>query len=274
MAKKTGFEDLFGSDFGKLGVERLEQLNALAKELKSNLKSAASDLQSNVKGTSFKGGDDVEKFKKQKADAKTIIDQLNAAEKAELATQQKLAQLRSENAKATAAYNLEIKEQNQLLKENAILESKTATQYEKNIVLLNRLSKEIKGLGGLDKAPKALADQFSKVHAEVESAEQSVKDFKRNVGNYTSATAELKALTKQLIDLELAGQRDTQAFRDMQKKAAELKDTISDVKTEIKNMASDTRTIDGMVGAVNLLANSYQVLEGLSALVGDNSEEW
>jgi len=274
MAKKTGFEDLFGDDFGKLGIERLEQLNAIAKELKSNLKSAASEMQSNVKGTQFKGGDDVEKFKKQKAEAKLIIDQLNAAEKAELATQQKLAQLRTENAAATAAYNKEIKDQNQLLKENAILESKTATQYEKNIVLLNRLSKEIKGLGGLDKAPKALADQFSKVRAEVDHAEQSVKEFQRNVGNYSSATAELKDLTRQLIDLERAGQRDSAAFREMQQKAAELKDTIGDVKAEIKAMASDTRTIDGMVGAVNLLANGFQVLEGVSALVGDNSEEW
>ena len=60
----------------------------------------------------------------------------------------------------------------------------------------------------------------------------------------------------------------------MRQRAAELKDTISDTKAEIKTMASDTRTIDGMVGTVNLLANAYQVAEGALVLLGENSEEW
>lgn len=270
MAKKTAFDDLFSDDFGKLGLQRLEELNALAITLRENLKSSAQTLSAKNRGSnpSTAGGakeiettkKEVEALKKQSEELAKIQERLNKAT--------------GEAAKEQSAYNLELKRQNQINKENAILESEKSTQYEKNVVLLNRLSKQIMALGGTDKAPKELANEFNRLFGEVKNAEESVKRFQRNVGNYASATAELKALTQQLIALELAGQRDSAAFREMQMRAAELKDTISDTKQEIKNMASDTRTIDGMVGAVNLLASSYQVLEGVSALVGDNSEEW
>jgi hypothetical protein len=274
MAKKTAFEDLFSDDFGKLGIERLQQLLVLAKELQASLKMAGNQLSKEIGSSKVQGSEDVAKHNKQLQDKKRIIDELTAAEAKELAIQKRIAELNTDNAKATAGYNLELKRQNQLLNENAILEDKNSTQYEKNIVLLNRLTKEVKGLGGLNKAPKAVADEFNRLQKEVEETEQSVKDFKRNVGNYSSATAELKALTRQLVDLELAGQRDSKAFREMQIRAAQLKDTISDTKAEINAMASDTRTIEGLTGAISLLAGGYEVVEGLSAVMGGNTEEW
>ena len=270
MAKKTAFDDLFSDDFGKLGLQRLEELNAMALTLKENLKASAQTLSAKVRGASpstASGAKEIENTKKEVEDLKK-----QSAELAKI--QEKLNKATSDAAKEQAQYNLELKRQNQLNRENAILESEKSTQYEKNVVLLNRLSKQIMALGGTDKAPKELADEFNRLFGEVKNAEESVKRFQRNVGNYASATAELKALTKQLIDLELAGQRDSAAFREMQKRAAELKDTISDTKAEISNMASDTKTIDGLVGSVNLLANGFQVFEGVMALTGETSEEW
>ncbi len=270
MAKKTAFDDLFSDDFGKLGLQRLEELNAMALTLKENLKASAQTLSAKVRGASpstASGAKEIENTKKEVEDLKK-----QSAELAKI--QEKLNKATSDAAKEQAQYNLELKRQNQLNRENAILESEKSTQYEKNVVLLNRLSKQIMALGGTDKAPKELADEFNRLFGEVKNAEESVKRFQRNVGNYASATAELKALTKQLIDLELAGQRDSAAFREMQKRAAELKDTISDTKAEISNMASDTKTIDGLVGSVNLLANGFQVAEGAMALMGESGEEW
>lgn len=270
MAKKTAFDDLFSDDFGKLGLQRLEELNAMALTLKENLKASAQTLSAKVRGASpstASGAKEIENTKKE-------VEDLKKQSEALAKIQEKLNKATSDAAKEQAQYNLELKRQNQLNRENAILESEKSTQYEKNVVLLNRLSKQIMALGGTDKAPKELADEFNRLFGEVKNAEESVKRFQRNVGNYASATAELKALTKQLIDLELAGQRDSAAFREMQKRAAELSDTISDTKAEIKNMASDTKTIDGLVGSVNLLANGFQVFEGVMALTGETSEEW
>ena len=270
MAKKTAFDDLFSDDFGKLGLQRLEELNAMALTLKENLKASAQTLSAKVRGASpstASGAKEIENTKKEVEDLKK-----QSAELAKI--QERLNKATSDAAKEQAQYNLELKRQNQLNRENAILESEKSTQYEKNVVLLNRLSKQIMALGGTDKAPKELADEFNRLFGEVKNAEESVKRFQRNVGNYASATAELKDLTKQLIDLELAGQRDSAAFREMQKRAAELKDTISDTKAEISNMASDTKTIDGLVGSFNLLANGFQVAEGAMALMGESGEEW
>jgi hypothetical protein len=65
----------------------------------------------------------------------------------------------------------------------------------------------------------------------------------------TSAKTRLRELQKTLADMALAGQDGTKAFRDMEREAGKLKDQIGDTQQRIKNLASDTRTIDTFVGA-------------------------
>ena len=67
MAKKTAFDDLFSDDFGKLGLQRLEELNAMALTLKENLKASAQTLSAKVRGASpstASGAKEIENTKK------------------------------------------------------------------------------------------------------------------------------------------------------------------------------------------------------------------
>lgn len=282
-------EDIIAKDAFTSAVEEAKELLKVVTDIQNALKTKAKQSTDGFAIASPQTLDDVAKLTKQIEDLKKEIEALNAVKKQQKKAEEELTQIEKERAALRAKLNklnsddieqntelnLLIKQQNQANKERIILNSNMTTTYEKQVTRLAQIKRELKTLSAEGKqAPAELLSEFKKLDGSVRKAEESVKEFHRSIGNYSSATAELKDLTKQLIDLERAGQRDTAAFRDMRQRAAELKDTISDTKAEIKTMASDTRTIDGMVGTVNLLANAYQVAEGASALLGENSKEW
>ena len=63
----------------------------------------------------------------------------------------------------------------------------------------------------------------------------------------TSAKQRLRELQKTLIDMSLAGQEGTKAFKQMEQEAGKLKDQIGDTSQRIKTLASDTVRIDTVV---------------------------
>ena len=89
----------------------------------------------------------------------------------------------------------------------------------------------------------------------------------------TSAKTRLRELQKTLADMALAGQDGTKAFREMEKEAGRLKDQIGDTQQRIKQLASDTRTIDTFVGAVQGITAGFQIAQGAAALFGAEEEE-
>lgn len=282
-------EDIIAKDAFTSAVEEAKELLKVVTDIQNALKTKAKQSTDGFAIASPQTLDDVAKLTKQIEDLKKEIEALNAVKKQQKKAEEELTQIEKERAALRAKLNklnsddieqntelnLLIKQQNQANKERIILNSNMTTTYEKQVTRLAQIKRELKTLSAEGKqAPAELLSEFKKLDGSVRKAEESVKEFHRSIGNYSSATAELKDLTKQLIDLERAGQRDTAAFRDMRQRAAELKDTIADTKAEITTLASDTQTIDGMVGTVNLLANAYQVTEGALVLLGENSEEW
>lgn len=241
----------------------LDKINLVVKGMKEMLAISSKGLAI----TTTKDSAEVAKMAAQIKDLEAKIKLLKIAKEEVVKVQKRLTTAQAEETLARS-------KQRQAKLEEVKITSDLTSEYEKNVAYLAKMTREIKNLGGLSKAPKELADNFRKLHAEVEGVEQSVKQFQRNIGNYSGATQELKALTKQLVDLELAGQRDTKAFRDMSARAGELKDTISDVKAEIKNLGSDTKTIDGVVGSVSLLAGAFETAEGAAILLGGSTEDW
>jgi len=89
----------------------------------------------------------------------------------------------------------------------------------------------------------------------------------------TSAKTRLRELQKTLADMALAGQDGTKAFREMEREAGKLKDQIGDTQQRIKQLASDTRTIDTFVGAVQGITAGFQIAQGAAALFGAEEEE-
>lgn len=241
----------------------LDQINLVVKGMKEMLAVSSKDLSI----TTTKDSAEVAKMAAQIKDLEDKIKLLNIAKEEAVKVQKRLTTAQADEILARA-------KQRQAKLEEVKITSDLTSEYEKNVAYLAKMTREIKNLGGLSKAPKELADNFRKLHAEVEGVEQSVKQFQRNIGNYSGATQELRDLTRQLVALKLEGKENSEAFKTMSARAGELKDTIGDTKAQIKNLGSDTRVIDGVVGSVNLMANAFQVAEGAAALMGGSAEEW
>ena len=88
-----------------------------------------------------------------------------------------------------------------------------------------------------------------------------------------SAKQRLRELQKALVDMSLAGQDGTKAFKEMEAEAAKLQDQIGDTSQRIKNLASDTRNIDTFVAAVQGITAGFQIAQGAAALFGDENKE-
>jgi len=88
-----------------------------------------------------------------------------------------------------------------------------------------------------------------------------------------SARSQLRALREEMLQLEQTGQRNTDRFRELQAQAGGLADQIGDTQAQIKAMASDTRTLDTLLGVGQGLAGAFAVAQGAAALFGDENEE-
>ena len=88
-----------------------------------------------------------------------------------------------------------------------------------------------------------------------------------------SARSQLKSLREEMLQLEQSGQKNTQRFRELQAQAGGLADQIGDTQAQIKAMASDTRTLDTLLGVGQGLAGAFAVAQGAAAMFGEENED-
>ena len=91
--------------------------------------------------------------------------------------------------------------------------------------------------------------------------------------NLVSAKSRLKALREEMIQLTVAGQQNTDRFRQLESQAGELADTIADTSQRIKNVGSDTRNIEAFTQAVQGVAAGFQLAQGAAGLFGQENED-
>jgi chromosome segregation ATPase len=94
-----------------------------------------------------------------------------------------------------------------------------------------------------------------------------------SANGFASATAELKNNERALQSLSAAGLQSTDFYKELLSETAKLKDNVGDLKAEIKNLASDTSTLDGLVQGATVLAGTYGIAQGAAALFGEENEE-
>jgi len=88
-------------------------------------------------------------------------------------------------------------------------------------------------------------------------------------GHVVSLRTELRQLKQDLA----SGTLPEEEFQKAVKRAAELEDAISDVNLQVRNLASDTRSLDGSVQAIQGVTGAFQVAEGSAALFGFRLED-
>jgi hypothetical protein len=88
-----------------------------------------------------------------------------------------------------------------------------------------------------------------------------------------SMRSEIKQSREEIARLLATGKLTTAQIYNMSKSAGNLKDAFSDASGAINVLSSDTFALDATIQTVQSLASGFQVLQGVSALVGTENED-
>lgn len=111
----------------------------------------------------------------------------------------------------------------------------------------------------------------------MKEADYTMGDHQRNVGNYPDAvkpvTAQLREMTQELIRLRVEGKSNTEEYNELLKKTGELKDAMADAQDEVKQMASDTGTLNSVLDAAKLATGAFSAALGIFNIIGDKDSK-
>lgn len=183
------------------------------------------------------------------------------------------------------------------LESTGAIDSKLANSFKQTNAEINKQAAEIKktaaataplkkNLEDVDKATKKLTQDIIEgfqegFHDALKEAGVSVdelmdalsKGSKKAEEPTESLRQRLKVLTQQIAQLKLAGEDNTEQFRQLVIEAGNIQDAMADAGAEIRNAGSDTRTFDNLLGSAQAVAGGFAVAQGTAALFGDESEE-
>lgn len=143
------------------------------------------------------------------------------------------------------------------------------------------LQKAQKTLDGLDKNSQAFKDLTKEVQAATLASETYSKSNESLKREYRATVDEVGKLQRALNELDKAGLKNSQTYKDiakeqdnLKKKSGELKDEIGDLNKEIATSGSDTKNLDKTLRAVNTVAAGYQAAQGALVLFGGENKKF
>lgn len=120
-------------------------------------------------------------------------------------------------------------------------------------------------------APKTLGEIKTELQEIGTTGEQSTDKVTQGVEEVTTATVSLKTQLRQMKDQLNTLDESSPEFRALAVEAAQLEDRIADVNNRVKLLASDTKRLDGLIGAGQAIGGAFQAAQGAMALFGTES---
>lgn len=124
-------------------------------------------------------------------------------------------------------------------------------------------------------------DEFDDQMRQNEETQRDVQRSNRTLGaTFEDVYGELQPLSTRLGEIEdrlyemaLAGQQNTQEFRDLQNEAVRFRQTIQQVDASVDNFAKSSAKIDALVEGANGLVGAFAAVQGVVGLVAGENEE-
>lgn len=250
-------------------IKQLEDLQSTYAEMVNTIKSSASAAEKAIKSVNNTTTDGQETTRKAAEEADRLAKAHDDLKKSQ-----------SENAKQIAALKAEQQQQNNINKLTVAMNKaakgsydQLSAQYSLNKIKLNAMSKEEREA---TEAGRSLVEESRNIYEEMKRLQAETGKTALNVGNYEAATVslrqELKQNTQALSEMKLRGEEGTAAYQKLLAKTGELKDAMIDTQNEIKNMASDTSTLDSVLSGASAAAGGFSVFTGSMELFGAESE--
>lgn len=151
--------------------------------------------------------------------------------------------------------------------------NRLSAQYRLNKIRLNEMSQAQRE--GTE-AGRALVRETAAIYEEMKRLQEATGKHTLNVGNYADAAKglkmELTSLVQQMVFLKSQGEGNSDEYKQMAKRAGELKDAMMDANAEVKAMASDTRALDAVMGAATVASGGLATYVGVTQMLGVDSE--
>lgn len=150
-------------------------------------------------------------------------------------------------------------------------------QLRAQLANLNKQYDSMSGMERMGKSGEELQTRIKALHDQILGLEGDTGRMQRNVGNYPEAmkpvTAQLREMTQQLVQLRMEGKANTEEYQQLLQKTGEMKDAMMDAQNEVKQMASDTSTLNSVLAGAQAAAGAFSVALGVMNLVGDKDSE-
>lgn len=88
-----------------------------------------------------------------------------------------------------------------------------------------------------------------------------------------NATQQVRALENAYISLATSGNQSVEFLENFKNEIGKVKDDVHDLKESINLAASDTRSLDVLIGGAQAIAGGFGVAQGAAALFGDENED-
>jgi hypothetical protein len=250
-------------------IKQLESLQTTYAEMINSLKSNASSAEKATKSLNNTTSEGQEATRKAAEEADRLAKAHDDLKKSQ-----------SENAKQIAALKSQQQQQNNINRLTVAMNKaakgsydQLSAQYSLNKIKLNAMSKEEREA---TEAGRALVEESRSIYEEMKRLQAETGKTALNVGNYEAATVslrqELTQNTQALAEMKMRGEENTAAYQKLLAKTGELKDAMMDAQNEIKNMASDTSTLDSVLSGASAAAGGFSVFTGSMELFGAESE--
>lgn len=115
---------------------------------------------------------------------------------------------------------------------------------------------------------QGIGEGLQEIVSEMETMSQESNPIEDLGEGAVSARQQLREMTEELIAMKMRGEENTEAYQQLLEKVGMLKDTMADTQQAIKGMASDTATLDSVLGAAQLTAGGFSAIIGAMNLVG------
>lgn len=163
-------------------------------------------------------------------------------------------------------------------KVNTTVAGKGIADMGKNLKLVDvdiaKMSKRLEELaltvGKEDEEFKQLAKTIGQYKARLVDAERAVNIYAKSTDALSTALGELE---DRLYDLALAGQQDTQEFKDLTAEVVRMKTAIKDVDTQVDRLVERQNAFTTLSQNVQLVGTAFMAVQGAAALVGDENED-
>lgn len=151
-----------------------------------------------------------------------------------------------------------------------------AMQRNANKKTIDDLMNQATAVNDVIKARKALNKEVAATADKLAQEEQRMKADAVAIENtekkHVSLRQRIREVKEQLIEMEIAGQRGTEAYRALQEEAGMLTDAWGDAQAQANVLAHDQRGMQGIISGLQGITGAASVAQGAIGLFGGENE--